>query len=87
METAHRNNLAEVALEAAPEIPVGVTVLNIVVALHIAIGRLPIDLAARREATPLLIVRRVPGNSLAVKVATCRAIGPVRASATGPEAD
>ena len=73
-ETAHRNNPAVVALEEAEEIPVGSTIRNIVGARPIATVRPQTGLAALREVTPLLTVRLVPDNSLAVRAAICPAI-------------
>jgi len=49
---------------------------NIAAARHIATVRPQTGLAAQREATRLLTVRLVPGNSLAVKAAIWQAIGP-----------
>jgi len=74
--TAHRNNPVAVTLEQAVETPVGGTIRNIAAARHIATVRRQTGLAAQREATRLLTVRLVPGNSLAVKAAIWQAIGP-----------
>ena len=74
--TAHRNNPVAVALEQAVETPVGGTIRNIAAARHIATVLPQTGLAAQREATRLLTVRLVPGNSLAVKAAIWQAIGP-----------
>ena len=63
-------------LEQAVETPVGGTIRNIAAARHIATVRRQTGLAAQREATRLLTVRLVPGNSLAVKAAIWQAIGP-----------
>lgn len=87
-ETAHRNNRAAAALEEDGEIPVGGTTHNIVGGRHIAIVRPLTGLAALHEATPLLTVRLVLDNSLAVKEAICPAIVlQVAGSATVPAAD
>jgi hypothetical protein len=76
VETAHRNNPVAVALVQAVETPVGGTIRNIAAGRHIATVRPQTGLAAQREATRLLTVRLVPGNSLAVRAAIWQAIGP-----------
>lgn len=64
----------------------GSIIPHIVVALHIAIALLPIDLAVSHAATHSPGDNRAPDNSLAGKVATSRALDPVAVeSAIAPQ--